>query len=182
MVERARSRAYEAFLFCATLVECSVKKFWAKREEESMRKAIIAFFVVSFLAATERWASAGVLVEICWSKGLLSTVETSLSAGGSQLELHGVQTTTFFVPRPGPNPGIDMITRRLLFTGNATVVGSQILMGLMHVHDGSGFGGCRALSESVTLNLATFEGTGTIVGVGCDFGPSTTAWTIAPCP
>lgn len=148
-----------------------------------MRKTIIAFFVISFLAATERWVSAGdFLVEICWGKGLLSTVETSVSSGGSQLELHGVQTTTFFVPRPGPNPGIDLVTHRLLFTGNATVVGSQVLVGLTHVHDGSGFGGCRALSESVTLNLATFEGTGTIVGVGCDFGPSETTWTITPCP
>lgn len=147
-----------------------------------MRKALIAFFMIGCLATIARQASAGdFIAEACWNKDSSNFVRMSVSSGGSQFELHGIQTTTQLIEVPSEPPTVVPVFRRLPFTGTATVVGSSILVGLMYTHDGSSFEGCRALSETVTLNAATLNGGGNIVGVGCDFGPSATAWEITSC-
>lgn len=149
-----------------------------------MRKALIAFFMIGCLAATTRQASAGdFLAEACWNKtGSPGFVKMSVSSGGSQFELHGIQTTTdVIVIEDGLFPILFPVTRHLPLTGNATVIGADIVVGLMYTHDGSGFEGCRALSETVFLNPATLNGTGNIDGVGCDFEATSTTWTRTSC-
>jgi len=127
--------------------------------------AVVGLLVVALVGSA---TAADFIAAVCWYPAPFEDViKLSVSQGGEQFELHGSMSTSGYA---------------LPFTGNAFIVGEQVVVGGVFVGNGTAFEGCAALATYGTLSLSTLSGSQTLSGLGCSFRPSTTTWTRIPCP
>jgi len=119
---------------------------------------------------TNMGSAAEFLGEHCWQKTPYpDIVKLSVSLGGSQYEVHGVQIAeSYTIP----------------VVGNGFVSGGTGVLGLTYIGNLSQFSGTTGMSEYVVLSLDTLNATGASTLVSYDglFEDSDSTWVKVSCP